>query len=147
MNVPISQKLNYFGTLRRVGCEQVVCMWPRHPVVNAFIYFIPSCFFCANDESPLHHVAIWAQLFFTVKSLPLPSPFRIGHSQTETSSVLTHVQVLTDISTYYVYTRLAEIWTRFSGLQIQACVMWSHADVIRHDCIGLLGYNAMWANR
>jgi len=46
-------KLNYFGTFQRVGCMQVVCMWPRHPVVNAFIYFSPSCFLSANDESAL----------------------------------------------------------------------------------------------
>jgi len=46
-------KLNYFGTFQRVACIQVVCMWPRHPVVNAFIYFSPSCFLSANDESAL----------------------------------------------------------------------------------------------
>lgn len=131
-------KLNYFGTFQRVGCIQVVCMWPRHPVVNAFIYFSPSCFLSANDESALtlrRHlrpaVPLSLSLFrhqhtvvavCTVRFALLPKTYHLA----QTGSVLTSIQLkqIWTRALAHIYARLAEV-RRFPGLEILRSLLWS----------------------
>jgi hypothetical protein len=128
-------KLNYFGTFLCVGCEQVVCMWPRHPMVNAFIYFNPSCFFSANDESSSHNVAIWAQLFLClcrfsfvctvcallVKTSPPPHLGQGTDRDLQCLNAHSIFSLYEHIYTIYIY--LAMFLRRFSRLEIVASVM------------------------
>ena len=131
-------KLNYFGTFQRVGCMQVVCMWPRHPVVNAFIYFSPSCFLSANDESALtlrrhlrpavplslsllrHQHAVVAVC--TVRFALLSKTSHLA----QTASVLTSIQLkqIWTRALTHIYARLAE-FRRFPGLEVLRSVLWS----------------------
>lgn len=130
-------KLNYFGTFERVGCMQVVCMWPRHPVVNAFIYFNPSCFLSANDESVLtlcRHLRPAVPLSLsllrhqhtvvavcTVRFALLPKTSHLA----QTGSVLTSIQLkqIWTRALTRIYARLAE-FRRFPGLEIRRSVLW-----------------------